>query len=86
MRPVVCLLTSALFSASCLAQAVKPSFLEQLKAQYGPNSALHNSVTWTGTATWTAGSTHETGPAKLAARTDGSFRCVTLSGYRQTGR
>ena len=76
MRSLVCLIVSAGFSLSCLGQTTPLSFLDQLKAQSVRDSALRTSITWTGSADWIAGSTHESGPAKLVARTNGSYEVL----------
>jgi len=72
VRPFLYLALAAASSTCALCQTASIPFLDQLKAQL-LLSGLRHSIITNGTANWVSGSTHEAGPAKLTARTDGSF-------------
>ena len=71
MRPLLCILLSALFPCAGVCQSVPSSFLDLLKAKLLASSLQH-SLSINGNATWTFSSLNESGPATFVARVDGS--------------
>lgn len=73
MRPVtLVLLPALLLNIDAHTQSSKAAvFAAEVAARYASLATVH-SVTLNGTAEWTAGSLHETGPATLKASNDGS--------------
>ena len=71
MHPILRPLLIVGFSCTCAAQVAKTPFLAQVVSQ-AQSPSLKSSIVISGTVDWYAGSVHETGPATLTARVDGS--------------